>query len=148
MDKGDLCFLSATELSRLIQSKEVSPLEATEAYLDRIDDLDFKFNSYLTVCREDALQAARQAEKEIARGNYLGPMHGIPFAVKDQLWSKGVRTTGGSRAMVDFVPGEDATPIANMKKAGPSCWVRPTSSSLPFTPPTATANPEIPGIWT
>ena len=118
MDKGDLCFLSATELSRLIQSKEVSPLEATEAYLDRIDDLDFKFNSYLTVCREDALQAARQAEKEIARGNYLGPMHGIPFAVKDQLWSKGVRTTGGSRAMVDFVPDEDATPIANMKKAG------------------------------
>ena len=118
MDKGDLCFLSATELSRLIQRKEVSPVEATEAYLDRIDSLDFQFNSYLTVCRKEALQDARKAEKAIVRGNYLGPMHGIPFAVKDQLWSKGVRTTGGSRILADFVPDEDATPIANLKKAG------------------------------
>ena len=119
MDKeGDLCFLSAAELSRLIQRREVSPVEATEAYLDRIEDLDFKFNSYLTVCRKEALQDARKAEEAIAQGNYLGPMHGIPFAVKDQLWSKGVRTTGGSRILADFVPDEDATPIANLKKAG------------------------------
>ena len=118
MNKWDLCFLSATELSRLIQRKEVSPVEATEAYLERIDALDFKFNSYLTVCRKEAIRDARRAEKAIAQGNYLGPMHGIPFAVKDQLWSKGVRTTGGSRVLADFVPDEDATPIANLKKAG------------------------------
>lgn len=118
MDKQNLCFLSATELSQRIRGKEVSPVEATEAYLNRIDDLDFKFNSYLTVCRREALQAAREAEKAIIHGNYLGPMHGIPFAVKDQLWSKGVRTTGGSRILSDFVPNEDATPIANLKKAG------------------------------
>ena len=118
MNKADIPFLSATELSRLIERKEVSPVEATEAYLDRIDDLDFKFNSYLTVCRKEALQAAREAEHAIAQGNYLGPMHGIPVAVKDQLWSKGIRTTIGSRIMADFFPEEDATAVANLKRAG------------------------------
>ena len=118
MNKSDIPYLSATELSKLIEGKEVSPVEATEAYLDRIDDLDFKFNSYLTVCREEALQAAREAEQAIVQGNYLGPMHGIPVAVKDQFWSKGVRTTGGSRFLADFVPDEDATVVANLKNAG------------------------------
>ena len=118
MDKPDIPFLSATELSKLIESKEVSPVEATEAYLDRIDDMDFKFNSYITVSRKEALEAAQKAEQEIAGGNYLGPMHGIPVAVKDQFWSKGVRTTGGSPILSDFVPDEDATVVANLKKAG------------------------------
>ncbi len=118
MNKADIPFLSATELSGLIRSKEVSPVEATEAYLDRIDDVDFKFNAYLTVCRDDALRAARKAEQAIARGDYLGPMHGIPVAVKDQMWSKGVRSTGGSRILANFVPEEDATAVANLKSAG------------------------------
>ncbi len=118
MNDSDLPFLSATELSGLIKRKEVSPVEATQAYLDRIDALDFKFNAYLTVCRKDALQAAKEAERAIAGGNYLGPMHGIPVAVKDQIWSKGVRTTGGSRILGDFIPNEDATVIANLKRAG------------------------------
>ena len=118
MDKADIPFLSATELSRLIESKEVSPVEATEANLERIDDLDFKFNSYLTVSRKEALQAAREAEQAIAQGNYLGPMHGIPVAVKDQFWSRGIRSTGGSFFLADFIPDEDATVIANLKTAG------------------------------
>ena len=118
MDKADIPFLTAAELSGLIAKKEVSPLEATEAYLDRIDDVDFKFNAYLTVCRREALQAAQQAEDDIAKGNYLGPMHGIPVAVKDQMWSKGIRTTDGSRILADFVPDEDATAVANLKRAG------------------------------
>ncbi|MCH8297477.1 MAG: amidase [Chloroflexi bacterium] len=118
MNKSELPFLSAGDLSRLIQSKEVSPVEATEAYLDRIDALDFKFNSYLTVMREQARADARQAERDIANGNYLGPLHGVPVAVKDQFWSKGVRTTGGSRILADFVPDEDATVVANLRKAG------------------------------
>ena len=95
MNKSELPFLSAGDLSRLIQSQEVSPVEATEAYLDRIDALDFKYNSYLTVMREQARSDARQAERDIGNGKYLGPLHGVPVAVKDQFWSKGVRTTGG-----------------------------------------------------
>ena len=118
MDKVAIPFLSGTELSRLIERKEVSPVEATEAYLERIDELDFKFNAYITVCRNEALQAAREAEQAILQGNYLGPMHGIPVAVKDQLWSKGIRSTGGSRILADFIPDEDATAIANLKRAG------------------------------
>ena len=97
MEKRDIPFLSTAELSELIRQKELSPVEVTESYLERIDALNFKFNSYLTVCREEALQAAQEAEQAIAQGNYLGPMHGIPVAVKDQLWSKGIRTTVGSR---------------------------------------------------
>ena len=118
MDKNELPFLSARELSRLIQRREVSPVEATEAYLERIDALDFKFNSYLTVCRRQALQAAQDAERAISQGNYLGPMHGIPVAIKDQLWTKGIRSTGGSRILADFIPDEDATVIVKLKEAG------------------------------
>ena len=118
MNTSELPFLSAGDLSRLIQSKEVSPVEATEAYLDRIGSLDHRFNSYLTVMREQALADAQQAEKDIASGQHKGPMHGVPVAVKDQFWSKGVRSTGGSRILADFVPDEDATVIANLRKAG------------------------------
>ena len=118
MNKTDMPFLSVAALARLIEAREVSPVEATEAYLDRIDSLDFKFNAFLTVSRKEALQAAKDAERAIAQGGYLGPMHGIPVAVKDQFWTKGIRTTGGSRILADFVPGEDATVIANLKSAG------------------------------
>ena len=118
MNTSELPFLSAGDLSRLIQSKEVSPVEVTEAYLDRITSLDHRFNSYLTVMREQALVDAQQAEEDIASGQHKGPMHGVPVAVKDQFWSKGVRSTGGSRILADFVPDEDATVIANLRKAG------------------------------
>lgn len=118
MNKSDIPFLSASYLSRLIEKREVSPVEATEAYLDRIDELDFKLNAYLTVSRREALTAAREAEEAIGRGNYLGPMHGVPVAVKDQLWTKGIRSTGGSRFLADFVPEEDATVVSNLKRAG------------------------------
>ena len=118
MNKGDIPFLSASDLSHLIKTREVSPVEATEAYLERIDNLDFKFNAYLSVCPKEALQAAREAERAIVRGTYLGPMHGIPVGVKDQLWSVGMRSTGGSRFLADSIPDEDATALANLKRAG------------------------------
>lgn len=118
MSETEIAFKSVTELSGLIQSKQVSPVEVTEAYLSRIDDLDFKFNSYLTVCTQQALAQAQEAEEAITKGDYIGPMHGIPVAVKDQLWTQGIRSTGGSRILADFVPEEDATAIANLKKAG------------------------------
>ena len=118
MEQHELPFLTVAELSRLIESREVSPVDVTQAYLDRIDGLDFKFNAFLAVSRREALEAARDAEAAIARGEYLGPMHGIPVAVKDQFWTKGIRTTGGTRILADFVPDEDATIIANLKRAG------------------------------
>src|ERR671925_31510 len=118
MNTADIPFLSAAELGRLMAQKEVSPVEVTEAYLGRIDDVDFKFNAYLTVCRTEAMEAAREAEQAILRGEYRGPLHGVPYAVKDQFWTKGLLTTGGSRILADFIPNEDATVVARLKAAG------------------------------
>ncbi len=118
MEKAELPFLTATQLAELIKSREVSPVEAARAYLDRIDAVDGQLNSYITVCREEALAEARTAEGEIAAGNYRGPMHGIPVAVKDQFYTKGILTTGGSSILKDFVPDEDSTVVSNLKNAG------------------------------
>ena len=118
MERSEIPFLSAAELARQIESRQVSPVEATEAYLERIDQVDGQLNSYVTVLREQALQAARQAESEIAAGAYRGPLHGLPVAVKDQFYSAGIRTTGGSAILRDFVPDEDSTVMARLKEAG------------------------------
>ena len=99
MSEAGIVYKSVTELSQLIESRQISPVEIAQAYLSRIEELDFKFNSYLTVCRQEVLEQAREAEAAITKGEYLGPMHGIPVGVKAQLWTKGVRTTGGSRVL-------------------------------------------------
>ena len=118
MDKSEIPFLSVARLAGLLRDREVSPVEATEAYLDRIEARDGQVGAYLTVTRDEALAAARQAEAEIARGDYRGPMHGVPYAVKDQIYTQGIRTTGGTPVYNDFVPTEDATVIARLKAAG------------------------------
>ena len=118
MNKSGIPFLSATELARLFRAGELSPVEATEAYLERIQEVDPKLNSYITVTAEQALADARAAAAEMAAGQYRGPMHGIPVAVKDQFFTKGILTTGGSSILKDFVPDEDATVIKNLKQAG------------------------------
>ena len=118
MDRKDIPFLTATKLGELIKSKEVSPVEAVEAYLDRIEEVDPRVNSYITVCHEEARQAAKESEAALARGEYRGPLHGVPVAVKDQLLTKGIRTTSGCTVYKDFVPDEDATVIAKLKEAG------------------------------
>lgn len=118
MDKQEIPFLSASQLSQLIASKEISPVEATEAYLDRIDQLDGKLNSYITVTRDQALASAIEAESAIASGGYLGPMHGLPVAIKDQFNTAGILTTGGSQILAENVPDDDATVVANLKKSG------------------------------
>lgn len=118
MNREEIPFLTVTELAPLLERREVSPVEATEAYLERIDRVDGQLNSYITVCREEARAAAREAEGEIAAGRYRGPLHGVPVAVKDQLDSKGIRTTGGSTILADHIPDRDATVIAKLKEAG------------------------------
>ncbi len=118
VQRSELPFLTVAELGRLIQSGNVSAVEATEAYLERIDRIDGRVNSYITVCAEEARQAARAAEGEIAAGRYRGPLHGIPVAVKDQFDTAGIRTTYGSALEWDNVPGEDAVVVAKLREAG------------------------------
>ena len=118
MESVDIPFLSATELSGLIQRREISPLEGVDAYLNRIEQVDPSLNSYITVLATEARQAALDADREIARGDYRGPLHGVPVAVKDQIHSKGIRTTDASKIRSDFVPEKDATVLVRLKEAG------------------------------
>ena len=118
MQRNELPFLSATDLADLFKSRQASPVEATQAYLDRIEQVDPALNSYITVTAERALEEARQAESEIAAGNHRGPLHGVPVAVKDQFCTDGVLTTGGSEILREYVPDYDATVMAKLKDAG------------------------------
>lgn len=118
MNKSELPFLTAAGLSKLMDTKEVSPVEATEAYLERIETLDSKYRAFVTVTADSALAAAKQAEKEISQGDDRGPLHGVPVAVKDQIYTKGVLTTGGSPVFNGFIPTVDATVIENLNAAG------------------------------
>ena len=114
----DIPFLSAAETHKAIKSKEISPVEVVKSYLDRIDRLDSRLAAYITVCREEALDAAREAERALERGDAQGSLFGVPIAVKDQFWTAGILTTNGSRVYQDFVPDEDATIITKIKQAG------------------------------
>ena len=114
----DICFLSIAEAARLIADKQLSPVEVVKAHLERIAETDQRLNSFITLLDEESLAAARQAETEIASGGYRGPLHGIPIGLKDLYYTKGVRTTMGSKIFADFVPDEDATVVARFKEAG------------------------------
>ena len=114
----ELHFLTIGEASVLLESGQISPVELTRAFLDRIDSLDDALKCYITILHDDAMADARQAEAEILRGDYRGPMHGIPIALKDLYDTAGIRTTAGSKVMADRVPTEDATTTARLKAAG------------------------------
>jgi len=118
MAANELCFLSISQLAEQIKTRTVSPVEATRAYLDRIQALDAKLNSYITVTAERALQEARTAEEQIRSGTYLGPLHGVPLAHKDIIATKGIKTTCASKVLKDAVPDYDATVIERLRAAG------------------------------
>lgn len=101
-----------------VRARRVSPVELTEAYLARIEAYNGLLNAYVTVTAESALAEARAAEAEIARGVYRGPLHGIPIALKDLYWTRGVRTAAGSKIIGDFVPNDDGTVTASLRAAG------------------------------
>ena len=118
MDGLEVCFASAGELSRLIQNREISPVEVIDAHLDRIEATEGVLNSFITLLPEEARAAARRAEVEIQGGNYRGPLHGIPVGLKDLFNTGGVRTTSGTRIFDDFIPAEDCTVAAKFRQAG------------------------------
>ena len=101
-----------------IARREVSPVAVTEEVLTRIARLDPQLNAFITVLGESALEAAREAEEEIARGHYRGPLHGIPLSLKDLFATRGVRTTAASRILADNIPDRDATVVRKLADAG------------------------------
>jgi aspartyl-tRNA(Asn)/glutamyl-tRNA(Gln) amidotransferase subunit A len=115
---SELPYLSIRDAFALLRSRKLSPVELTKAVLDRIDRIEPRVHAFITVTRDEALRAARVAEQEIAAGKFRGPLHGIPFAVKDTHYTKGIRTTANTPVLSDFVPDFDATVVARLKQAG------------------------------
>ena len=118
MAETPLHFRTITEISEAIASKQVSPVEITAAMLQRIDELDGRLKSYATVMADSAMAAAQKAAQEIDAGMSRGPLHGVPIAVKDLCFTKGVRTMGAAKVLADHVPSFDGTVIAKLKSAG------------------------------
>ncbi|EHD22361.1 MULTISPECIES: amidase [Brenneria] len=118
MAKPALHYLDLLEAGRLIQSRELSSEELTQHMLDRIDNVDGKLGSYLTIMSEQAIRDAQTADREIAAGKSRGPLHGVPIAVKDLLWTAGVATTHGMPINQNYIPTEDATVIRRLREAG------------------------------
>ncbi|MBI3966703.1 MAG: amidase, partial [Chloroflexi bacterium] len=118
MNQTDLCFQPIHELAPQLRSGAVSPVEVAEAYLARIEQLQPTLNAYITVTAEAARKQAREAEAAIRSGDYRGPLHGVPIALKDIIATRGVRTTAGSKILADWVPSEDATVVERLHSAG------------------------------
>ncbi|MCC7273987.1 MAG: amidase, partial [Alphaproteobacteria bacterium] len=114
----DITELSVAALSGLLRTRKLSPVEAVDAYLDRISAVDGTLHAFILVTADQARADARRAEAEIVRGQWRGPLHGVPIALKDIYGTAGVATTGHSRLLRDHVPSEDAVTVQRLKAAG------------------------------
>lgn len=113
-----LIDLTISEAAELLRTRALGPVELAQAHLERIEALDGRLNCFITRTPELALEQARAAEAEIGAGRYRGPLHGIPLALKDLYYTKGIRTTAGSAFLSDFVPEEDAVAVQRLAAAG------------------------------
>src|SRR5580765_2392962 len=120
--EDSLSFATIEELSALLVKRKVSPVELTEQFLRRIEKYKPQLNAFLTVTADHALAAARRAEKEFLRrrgsSGSRSPLMGIPITLKDNIWTRGIHTTAGSKVLRDFVPAEDATVVRKLSRAG------------------------------
>lgn len=118
MSAYEICRLDAVELAKLIRTRELSAVEVMQAHLDRIETINPKLNAMVTVLAEQALNAAHAADEAVAAGNTVGPLHGVPFTVKDALDVAGAVTTRGSLLFRNHLPTADATAVARLRAAG------------------------------
>ncbi len=118
MGNPEICCLSAVEMAEAIRAKKLSPVEIVGAILHRIEQLNPKVNAYCTLVAESAMRQARKAEEMVVRGEEIGPLHGVPVSIKDLIFTKGIRTTGGSRLYENFIPQQDAIVVERLKAAG------------------------------
>ncbi len=139
MSGSELCELTIVELGEKIAAKDVSPLEVTDAHLERIDALNPTLNAFITIAHDRAREEAKEATEEIAAGKLRGPLHGIPIGVKDIIDSAGVRTTQGSSFFTDNVPDQDAICVRRFREAG-AIMIGKTNTAE-FAAESATKNP-------
>lgn len=130
MKSDDLLFCPALELRERIRTRQVSSVEITEAVFDRIDRTQPTLNAFITVDRAAAMKAAQAADEAVGRGDALGALHGVPVSVKDIINTAGLRTTWGSRLMVDNVPDVDAVAVSRLRQAGAIIVGKTTTSEF------------------
>ena len=118
MNKEDLCFMPATKMARAIREKKLSPVEIVNTLLERIEAIDPKLNAYVTLTAAAARRQARRAESAVMKREKLGPLHGVPYSIKDLTITKGVRTMRGSKIYENFVPDEDPPLVERLRAAG------------------------------
>ena len=118
MTNSELPYMDLLEVGRLVQARELSSVEVTQAMLERIERLDGKLRSYVRVLPDTALADADKADREIGDGMVLGPLHGVPIGIKDLCWTAGVPTAAGMPLYKDFVPQEDGTVVRKLRDAG------------------------------
>ena len=124
MTDNDLAFASIEEVARLYRKRKLSPVDVTKLMLERIEQLNPKLNAYITVTNELALAQAKKAESELLaprgrKGNRdRGPLHGIPISLKDNIYTKDIRTTAGSKILKDFIPQHDAEVWTELQETG------------------------------
>src|SRR5262245_27497944 len=114
MTANDLSWIAAIELAAMIRKKAISPVEAMDVVLTRMEQTHARLNAYCTMTADDAREAASAAEVSVMTGEPLGPLHGVPFSVKDLIFTRRVLTTGGSRLFADHVPEEDAVAVERL----------------------------------
>ena len=127
-----LAYSSAADLINLIRSKQVSPVEVTELFLQRIDDIDHQLNSFLLVTHDIAIEQAKAAENAIMSGDDLGPLHGLPIPIKDNQMTGGIRTTSGSIIFKDHVPQNNAAFLDRILRDGGIILGKTNCSELGF----------------
>src|SRR5260221_14592765 len=125
-------YLTIAEAARLIETRELSPVELVDSRLDRIARFDGRLNSFIRVLGDAARRDARSAEAEIAAGKYRGPLHGIPIGLKDIYETAGAATTGHSKVMQDHVPRADAFSLARLRDAGAIVMGKLATHEFPF----------------
>lgn len=114
----ELCYMPALEMAEAIRKREISCIEVVDAVLERIEKINPKINAYCTVLTEEARQAAKEADKVVKQGKHLGSLHGVPVSIKDLIFTKGIRTTFGSKIFENFIPERDAIVVQRLKAAG------------------------------
>jgi aspartyl-tRNA(Asn)/glutamyl-tRNA(Gln) amidotransferase subunit A len=150
---SDLTTLTMRDAADAVRARELSPVDLVEAFLARIEAVDATITSYILVAADRARASAKAAEAEIVAGQYRGPLHGLPFAVKDNYYTRGIRTCANSRVLLDHVPDFDATPVARLRAAGAillgklNTWeygttMGPVYHDLPYPHPKNPWNPE------
>ncbi|HDM32627.1 MAG TPA: amidase, partial [Deltaproteobacteria bacterium] len=118
MSSEEIGYMSATRMLNAYREKELSPVEVVDAILKRIEEINPKINAFVTLLADEAMDSAKKAERDILEGKPIGALHGIPVSIKDNIFTKGIRTTFGSKLYENLIPQQDCAFVERLKREG------------------------------